>query len=515
MLQWFFDSGATHHVISNVENLQQLEHYTGAQKVAVGNGKHLDIDHRGDGTLPTPTNVSSSASSATSSSLPSQPDVILNPTHPVIPSFQPSTSTDLFPSNTSASSPMDIFSSPSSPPINNSAPTLHQSFSTTPVEPFIPAPHVTTSLPSSVTIPSSSSLNTHPMTTRSKAVEPVVSLEMARNCADEKGVHSNSIDNEVEEEEEEAFSLCDLPINEENQSRKEEAQTFRRTEEDFDFGSSAGSVLTKSEMCSADEVFFQGQILPLRHSISSDSGLAGFSRNPSWGVSRSESMDHCYSGGFTSVSSRSSSIRSYHSSSSGSSTAAAATTKTKYKPRVRNQFHSHPSPTPQIRVSSNIRHGNVSHRCQKSTIWSFFRVGLVRTPEIELQDLKDKVRGNYNNNPKSFGSRNSTTSSDSNYRNGNSSIEKKKKQSFFDKNGALFGSCKCSVNAIETVPSRIVLIKSNSVHVNETFTREEKEETVNKTKQQNGKQTMSRHRTFEWLKELSLAGVPDESIASA
>ncbi|KAA8526012.1 hypothetical protein F0562_007888 [Nyssa sinensis] len=219
--QWFFDSGATHHVTSNVENLQQLEHYIGAQKVVVGNGKHLDIEHRGDGILPytnkTSTqckfffrgssknglypvynafksftsipassnssassafhtvvpicsqDVSSSASSTTSSSLPSQPDVIPNPTHPVIPSFQPSTSTDLFPSNTSASSPIDIFSSPSSHPINNSSPTLHQSFSTTLADPFILAPNVTTSLPSSVTLPPSSSLNTHPMTTRSKA----------------------------------------------------------------------------------------------------------------------------------------------------------------------------------------------------------------------------------------------------------------------------------------------------------------------------------------------------------
>uniref|UniRef100_A0A5B6YJZ7 Putative vitellogenin-1 isoform X1 n=1 Tax=Davidia involucrata TaxID=16924 RepID=A0A5B6YJZ7_DAVIN len=317
---------------------------------------------------------------------------------------------------------------------------------------------------------------------------------MARNCADGKWGHSNSFENE--EEEEEALSLCDLPINEENdQSRKEEESQTIQTEEDFDFGSWGGSVLTKSEMCAADEVFFQGQILPLRHSISSDSGLQpGFSRNPSRCVSRSESMDHCYSGGFTSVSSRSSSIRSYHSSSSGSST-----TKTKqyYKPiRVRNQFdqfHSHPSPTPQIRVSSIRHHGNVSHRCHKSTIWSFFRVGLVRTPEIELQDLK--VRGNNNSTAKNFGCY----------------IEKKKKQqSFFDKNSVLFGGCKCSVNAVETVvPSRIVLIKSNSVHVNE-----EKEQVAlkNKTKQrQHGKQAVSRHRTFEWLKELSLVGVPDEA----
>ncbi|KAA8524496.1 hypothetical protein F0562_010919 [Nyssa sinensis] len=62
--QWFFDSRATHHVTSNVENLQQLEHYTGAQKVAVGNGKHLNIEHRRDGILPTPTRHQLNASSS-------------------------------------------------------------------------------------------------------------------------------------------------------------------------------------------------------------------------------------------------------------------------------------------------------------------------------------------------------------------------------------------------------------------------------------------------------------------
>uniref|UniRef100_A0A5B7CBC2 Putative vitellogenin-1 isoform X2 n=1 Tax=Davidia involucrata TaxID=16924 RepID=A0A5B7CBC2_DAVIN len=338
---------------------------------------------------------------------------------------------------------------------------------------------------------------------------------MARiNCADEKRSHSNSnsIENE-EEEEEEALSLCDLPNNEESQSRKEEAEAIE-TPEDFDFGLLGGSLLTESEICAADEVFFQGQILPLRHSISSDSGggfLAGFqhdSRNPS----RSESMDHCHSGGFTGVSSRSSSIRSYRSSSSGSTSTTTATN-TKYKPRVRNPFHSHPSPTPQIQVSSSTtRHGNMGHhRSHKSTIWSFFRVGLVRTPErFELQDLK--VRGNNNNSTgKSFGSRNSTSSTSSSVTNINNDKDpsniinmKKKKQRFLDKNGGLFGGCKCSVNAVETVPSGIIIIKKDIVHE-----KEEKEQVMKK--QGHGKQAISRHRTFEWLKELSFAGVPVES----
>ncbi|GMP27809.1 hypothetical protein CsSME_00003634 [Camellia sinensis var. sinensis] len=342
-------------------------------------------------------------------------------------------------------------------------------------------------------------------------------------------IQSISIANEAEEEDDEALSLCDLPISEANQSRKqeeeeEEAPSIKtKIEEDFDFGSLGGSVWTEPAMCAADDVFFRGQILPLRHSISSDSCLAALrkdSRNPSRCVSRSESMDHCYSSsGFTSVSSRSSSIRSHNSSSSASSTSAAAAIQ---KQRIRNQFHSHPSPTPQIRVSSS-RYGNVGgHRSStststshKSTLWSFFRVGLVRAPwpEIELQDLK--VR---NNSTRSFGSRNSTSSTSSS-KNG-SDIDKKKKKKqrlMFSKNGGLlFGGCKCSVNAVNdrTVPSRVVVMVNSSPSNNGGQGNERKDEKAvkqKKTKQQNGKQTMSRHRTFEWLKELSLAGVPNEA----
>ncbi|KAA8519620.1 hypothetical protein F0562_013935 [Nyssa sinensis] len=47
--QWFFDSGATHHITSNVGNLYQPEKYSGTQKVVVGDGKHLNIKHKGDG----------------------------------------------------------------------------------------------------------------------------------------------------------------------------------------------------------------------------------------------------------------------------------------------------------------------------------------------------------------------------------------------------------------------------------------------------------------------------------
>ncbi|KAA8549728.1 hypothetical protein F0562_001254 [Nyssa sinensis] len=41
--QWFFDSGATYHITSNVENLHQPEEYNGIQKVAVGDASSLPI----------------------------------------------------------------------------------------------------------------------------------------------------------------------------------------------------------------------------------------------------------------------------------------------------------------------------------------------------------------------------------------------------------------------------------------------------------------------------------------
>ncbi|KAK3017812.1 hypothetical protein RJ639_003669 [Escallonia herrerae] len=332
---------------------------------------------------------------------------------------------------------------------------------------------------------------------------------MAEAGADEKWVSPNSVQNEVLEdlvEEEEALSLCDMPINEGSQPRKEELpRPMDKTQEDFIFSSWGGSVLPRSEMCAAEEVFFQGQILPFRrHSVSSERGLTGLQKDiqsPDLQLTRSESMDYRHSSGFKSATSRSSSISSHHSSSSGSSTTTTTTKGTRYKPRQRNQFHSHPSPTPQLRYS-RIPQGNVGPGSRKSTVWSLFKVGLVRTPENSAA-----VRTNTNASNKSFGSRNSTSSSSSSLSNGKNNhkdainVEKKKKKPvrFFDAS-ALFGGCKCSAaNAVD-----YVVIK-RSISVNEDRTKEDEvtDEAITKNRT---KQAMSRHRTFEWLKQLSLEG---------
>ncbi|KAK4367808.1 hypothetical protein RND71_011600 [Anisodus tanguticus] len=295
---------------------------------------------------------------------------------------------------------------------------------------------------------------------------------------------------EEEEDEENALSLCDLPNNEENQTKKEASGSVSDAQlEDFDFNSCGGNLLKESDMCTADEIFYRGQILPLRHSIS----LPSDRRN-------------CCTSNDTNSSSRSSSIRSQRSSSSGSSSNF-STTCSKYKPKVRNQFHSHPSPTPQVRFSKvNTIQSNVNNSTRKSALWSLFRVGLVTTPGIALQDLKN--RGNRDNS----GSRNSTSSSGSSNNDNRMRIilSKKKKQRFS------LGSCKCSANAIETIlPSNVLIMNSNSTitktrKVTEGHEHEDKKnssENIKATK----KQAMSRHRTFEWLKQLSLEGPVDET----
>ncbi|XP_055804256.1 uncharacterized protein LOC129873233 [Solanum dulcamara] len=286
-------------------------------------------------------------------------------------------------------------------------------------------------------------------------------------------------------EEEEALSLCDLPNNEENQTKKEASRSTSEEAaqlEDFDFNSSGGNLLKGSEMCTADEIFYKGRILPLRHSIS----LPSDRRN-------------CHD---TNSSSRSSSIRSQRSSSSGSS----SNFNTKYMPKIRNQFHSHPSPTPQVRFSKVNIQSNVNNSTRKSALWSLFRVGLVTPPEIALQDLKN--RGNRDIS----GSRNSTSSSSSGSFSNNDNrmkiiLSKKKKQRFS------LGSCKCSANAVETVPivnsrSTIKKIrKATGDHEHEDEDKKNSSENIKATK----KQAMSRHRTFEWLKQLSLEGPSDET----
>lgn len=369
---------------------------------------------------------------------------------------------------------------------------------------------------------------------------------------------------EEDQEEEESLSLCDLPINEgnisnnlkqssnndssvayNNNNKDDDGEELEEAEEEFNFCDSFKISKEYSEMCAADELFFQGQILPLgrRHSVSSctDTDTDTVSNrtgrlqtlqsdyihigNASISRSESDSLDRCYSGGLTSTaaSSRSSSINSHHSSSSGSSSIFAAASKHKKlisrarPPRLvpnNFQYSSHPSPKPQIRTPAGIKNSNPnsnSNSNRNSGLWSLFRVGLMTPPEIAIRDLKNRSNSIKNYNPQSFGSRNSTSSSNSS-NNTNTAAKRKQPPFFLNKNGVLlFGGCKCTANSVGPNPRKIghdIHGRSGEVITENGHGEEMKNQAKKMTKHQQtgggGKQALSRHRTFEWLKQLSL-----------
>ncbi|KAL2348340.1 hypothetical protein Fmac_002340 [Flemingia macrophylla] len=331
---------------------------------------------------------------------------------------------------------------------------------------------------------------------------------MATNTPPEKNLEhlkQEEEDEEQEEEEEasEALSLCDLPLDYEDQSKAKPSDSrVIETQDDFDFCLWGGPFSTESEMCAADEVFFQGQILPL----------------PFQQLKRCESMSE-----FRSNSSRSSSIGSQNSSSSSYSYSTATASPTISKPRVQNQnhsqsqnhFHAHPSPQPQLKATIPRQTSFVNHG-RKSSAWEFFRLGVAPAPEIALQDLK--VRGAISVN-KNFIGRNSNSNSNLNASTASSSPVKTsyscKKNHVLERivgrGGGFWSGCKCSV---ETVQSDVVMIKSGTKSSNKTestaLTHAMKEKVVERKKQKHRKSTMSRRRTFEWLKELSHGSYPDD-----
>ncbi|KAK6128711.1 hypothetical protein DH2020_037561 [Rehmannia glutinosa] len=289
---------------------------------------------------------------------------------------------------------------------------------------------------------------------------------MEQKCTEERWAIFNSTENSVKtlEDDVDALSLCDLPIIHHQSIKENESDSTPlrsiKTPEDFDFCSVSKH---SEEMCAADEVFYQGQILPLR-------------RNFSRSISSSESTDRFSSGGL--ISSRS--------SSSGSGSGGGAVVAEPKLP-LRNQFHSHPSPSPKIRSPrSTVRSNNK----KSSASWNIFRMGLVSPPpEIAFRDLKNRY-------PNGRNLRN---------RNGNgrhSSDGKKVKRRDF------LGGCRyCSGDAVDAVSSKVVVTK-RSARDGESETRVEEESLLGIMK--SPKKRFSNHRTFEWLKQLSLEGAAAE-----
>ncbi|KAG4933405.1 hypothetical protein JHK87_047407 [Glycine soja] len=352
---------------------------------------------------------------------------------------------------------------------------------------------------------------------------------------DEDHKDNEQQEEEEEEEEDEALSLCDLPINlEDPPGNQEHSRPNETSQEEFNFRLWRAPFNKEPEMCAADEVFFKGQILPLRVSFSSEAGLlATVSQSQQhYGKQfvRSESLDRNSSDyRSSSNSSRSSSLRSQNSSTSTSTSSTTTnTTIPKSKHKIRNQFHTHPSPKPQLRASAPTH-----NQGRKSTsAWGIFRLGVVPAPEIGLQDLKVRNRNcvvvsrnssNSNSNNNNNSSK-SVKTSNRNNKKGSSNYNNVLKQ-LVGKGGGLLSGCDCSFETVQ--PNNIVMIKggngngnsgggtAKSTNMTESTTHAAKEKVVEfkKHKQQKqGKKVTSRRRTFEWIKELH-ASQPDDEEA--
>ncbi|KAJ0733056.1 hypothetical protein HanPI659440_Chr11g0404191 [Helianthus annuus] len=255
--------------------------------------------------------------------------------------------------------------------------------------------------------------------------------------------HENQCFEDEHEEQEETLSLSDLPTN--NHQIYTNSNTQDNDQEEFEFGSGQANATFRSpdNMCTADEVFFQGQILPLRHSIGSMSVV----NDP--------------------------------------------------KTKIRNQFHSHPSPSPQIRTRTRSFRTFSRSKSKTTSILSFLQVGLVKPREIGLADLKNRSKrsGSYNSNSSSNSNSNSNSSSNSNNNSGKDKNQKQRRKNTKNtkkKRRVFLGGCDCAADSIErTIKDRVP-----------------KESTM--VSNGNGRQTASRNRTFEWLKQLSIAA-PSEA----
>lgn len=267
-------------------------------------------------------------------------------------------------------------------------------------------------------------------------------------------------DVEEEEEEEEALSLCDLP-NEKGELRsivKEEDEEF---DSGFEFGigssfrAGSDSCEPAPEMSTADELFFKGRILPLRHSVSLDAGL----NEPTRLITRSESVEFRRTG----------IIRSDR--------------------KIKNNFidYSQPSPQPQIRRSSSMTARVNSIRNPKSSsIWDFLRLGLVRTPEIELRTTAGNAKLSVSRNSSCSST---STSSNSKKIGSGESRSRNRRRSF------MFSDCKCSVST----ETKMAPVK---IKVSSGETEEKQRMMEKKTAKKEEKSAMARKRTFEWLSQV-------------
>ncbi|PWA75912.1 hypothetical protein CTI12_AA237740 [Artemisia annua] len=258
----------------------------------------------------------------------------------------------------------------------------------------------------------------------------------------------------------ENLSLSDLVMNKPDGqiANHPEKQLFDKDDQDFDFLSTP----PETKMCMADEVFFQGQIMPLEI-------YSGLNMTRSFFGSKSDLVRIS--------SSRSSSTHSHNSGTSESSiTAGSEFTRYKSKSQNRNMFHSHPSPRPHIHTRSFPQTNT-----KTSSKWSLLQLGPLKTQEIGLVDLKNRSRRRHNTSMK---------------KDHNLVTEKKttKKQTL------LLGGCTCSTNVIEsTMSSRNSMVKPTQ----ETKLSTSKQGNVGQRKHALS-ESLSSHPTSQWLNQQSI-----------
>ena len=183
--------------------------------------------------------------------------------------------------------------------------------------------------------------------------------------------------------------------------------------------------------------------------------------------------------------------------------------------RARNRFHAHPSPKPHV---SSFERARSSRRAIKpsSSLWDFFKLGLVRTPpELESSQEPSNLRSNSR-----AGRGVSRSSSGSNSDNTKITPTTKTK---------LLSGCACSVDS-DSIVNSLIVTKLEEVLLPEkkrsdgdcyyyyNYSYYSKDDDYRKPKKQyskdyegvmrSRKQAASNHRTYEWLKELSRASLP-------
>lgn len=189
-------------------------------------------------------------------------------------------------------------------------------------------------------------------------------------------------------EEEEALSLCDLPLNEENSSESLEDKLFNRkniqqptslpeSNEFFNGFSSSSS----SDMCPADDIIFCGKLMPFNENLNVESNKSRTNRRRSESVSSTIIRSNSINGG-------------------GSNHLMMRNSRSLNYCKLREYSSSFPiSKVPEVDRNSSVRSvaslEGVAKKAMKPRWYSLMFGKMKNPPEMELNDIKNRqVRRN-------------------------------------------------------------------------------------------------------------------------